>query len=293
MRRSSSKNDENETTMRERVARMIELWEVEINVLEKIVYKNRNQHGRTVYFRKFIRAARYAKYLPGDVLRETFGDASRAIRQAQSDGVVETRSRLIGLLGIIDRSISIATYAEKACSPFQALLSRTYFMPLALMCISLLGRIRSLALHFARCAVYYHSRVLLFLAKRCREKVQCLHDFSIPKCTLLRLCKTGTIRTEKRESIKCDSDRDIDDDASVSVGFNRTSVWTAAIETDMESSSADENEIDERKCDDARDSIASREAIVEVNSDSDDIVESESLKKTKSEHPLDEIFGGF
>ena len=134
-------------------------WNEERRVLQRVVYKNRSQHGRTIYFRKLLYVDRTMRGLDEERTIEIVDDAMLALKGDTRDGFVESTSRLIGLLSVCERSHKMIEAVDKSAKYFHSLIARTFFMPFALVCLASLARLRALSVRFLRVGIHFHSRI--------------------------------------------------------------------------------------------------------------------------------------
>ncbi|CAG8633651.1 5377_t:CDS:2 [Funneliformis caledonium] len=142
-----------------------ELWD-EANILERLYYKNKNQHQRSIYFRKIVEIRRMLKRIKEmeiNVLMSEFlgnfystkisGKAQNTWDQVPSqEMVVFVMNRLICVAFLMNKALG--TFID-TFDTFNALLRQTEFMSFALTCLAILARLNIL------------TRVLLQEIKKC------------------------------------------------------------------------------------------------------------------------------
>ncbi|RIA90700.1 hypothetical protein C1645_822997 [Glomus cerebriforme] len=151
-----------------------ELWD-EANILERLYYKNKNQHQRAGYFRKIIEVRKVLKRIKemeiNELMSEFMGTFySTKIGKIRStwdqvpsqEMVIFIMNRLIGIVLLMNKALNI--YSD-AFNTFNILLRQTEFMSFALACLAILARLNIL------------TRVILEEIKRCygllRNWVEC------------------------------------------------------------------------------------------------------------------------
>ncbi|CAG8439264.1 6547_t:CDS:2 [Diversispora eburnea] len=136
-----------------------ELWE-ELNILERLYYKNKNQHKRTIYFRKIEEVRRITNRFKemniGDLLLEFIGwfygadqdQNKKHQKQKKQWDHIPSRNMGLYVLSRINCAISLMDEALESYldtySNIQLLLRQTEFMTLALTMISILARLNML-----------------------------------------------------------------------------------------------------------------------------------------------------
>ncbi|RHZ47643.1 hypothetical protein Glove_575g22 [Diversispora epigaea] len=136
-----------------------ELWE-ELNILERLYYKNKNQHKRTIYFRKIEEVRRITNRFKemniGDLLLEFIGwfygvdqDQNKKYqKQKKPWDHVPSRNMGLYVLNRINCATSLMDQALESYldtySNIQLLLRQTEFMTLALTMASILARLNML-----------------------------------------------------------------------------------------------------------------------------------------------------
>ncbi|CAG8589937.1 1412_t:CDS:2 [Funneliformis mosseae] len=145
-----------------------ELWD-EANILERLYYKNKNQHQRSIYFRKIVEIRRMLKRIKEmeiNVLMSEFignfystkisGKAQNTWDQVPSqEMVVFVMNRLICVAFLMNKALGTFIDTFEYLSTFNALLRQTEFMSFALTCLAILARLNIL------------TRVLLQEIKKC------------------------------------------------------------------------------------------------------------------------------
>ncbi|CAG8612320.1 14969_t:CDS:2, partial [Cetraspora pellucida] len=131
-----------------------DIW-VEMNILERLYYKNKNQHKRAEYFRKIEEVRRiilrFKEMRIGELMSEFiglfYGNDKNQIHQRKWEYVP---SREISLY-VLNRANCATILMDKALkcyldayTNFRSLLCQAEFMPFALACLSVLARLNML-----------------------------------------------------------------------------------------------------------------------------------------------------
>ena len=66
---------------------MLDTWDLDARILRRVVYKNKNQHGRSVYFRKLQHVERLSRAIRAQDLRCAFDDAAIVSESGAPDGL--------------------------------------------------------------------------------------------------------------------------------------------------------------------------------------------------------------
>ncbi|PKC13479.1 hypothetical protein RhiirA5_396227 [Rhizophagus irregularis] len=157
-------NNFNQLTAQVIIFHKNELWD-EANILERLYYKNKNQHQRAGYFRKIIEVRKFLKRIKEMGINELmsgFIEAfySKKIGKIRStwdqvpsqEMVIFVMNRLIGVVLLMNKALQIF---NDAFNTFSALLRQTEFMSFALACLAILARFNIL------------TRVMLEEIKKC------------------------------------------------------------------------------------------------------------------------------
>ncbi|GES86334.1 hypothetical protein RCL_jg18449.t1 [Rhizophagus clarus] len=127
-----------------------ELWD-EVNILERLYYKNKNQHQRAGYFRKIIEVRKFFKRVKEMEINELMSEFIGAFYSTKIEKIRNTwdqvpsqemvifvMNRLIGVVLLMKKALQILS---DAFSTFGALLRQTEFMSFALACLAILARL--------------------------------------------------------------------------------------------------------------------------------------------------------
>ncbi|CAI2167835.1 9477_t:CDS:2 [Funneliformis geosporum] len=157
-------NNFNQLTSQVIIFQKNEIWD-ESNILERLYYKNKNQHQRSIYFRKIVEIRRILKRIKemeinelmsgfiGNFYSTKIGKTQNTWDQVPSqEMVVFVMNRLICVALLMNKALD--TFID-AFDTFNALLRQTEFMSFALTCLAILARLNIL------------TRVLLEEIKKC------------------------------------------------------------------------------------------------------------------------------
>ncbi|KAI9208240.1 uncharacterized protein BJ171DRAFT_490730 [Polychytrium aggregatum] len=124
-------------------------------IIDRMIYKNRQQHRGTTYLAKFLEVQKYLRRLQAMGLEKLLADALDVMqpnnKKTQSWEAFPSRRylaftlfRMVGSYKLIQKLLECS---EDTYLHFQAVLRQTYFMPLCLIAMSSLARLHILGRH--------------------------------------------------------------------------------------------------------------------------------------------------
>ncbi|KAK1318769.1 hypothetical protein QJS10_CPB04g01213 [Acorus calamus] len=144
------------TNLEERLGSLLGLLRTESGILDRIVYKGKNQHRRCPYFQYLLKVQRDVKLLRSSGLEETLSFLFQVISEKKPPEMVAFFERLkkkntegkynfqLRLLGIARLLSQMVEPILKAASNISYLLARSFFMGFSLTVLAILARLRVL-----------------------------------------------------------------------------------------------------------------------------------------------------
>ncbi|XP_019419667.1 PREDICTED: uncharacterized protein LOC109330097 isoform X2 [Lupinus angustifolius] len=140
-----------------RVTSMLILLQSECGVLQRLVYKNKNQHRRCSYFQRLLKVRRDLKLLQSANIEELVTSCFLVLkgdRPKQKVHLLESLKRrkcdngkhnfMERLLGVARLLAEMVEPILKAATEMSVLFARTFFMPFSVILMALLARLRVL-----------------------------------------------------------------------------------------------------------------------------------------------------
>ncbi|KAH9613026.1 hypothetical protein KSS87_019856 [Heliosperma pusillum] len=140
-----------------RLKTFVSQLQVENGILDRIVYKNKNQHRRCSYFQYLLKVRRNLKILGSIHMEELLDCCFNVItgRKAKAKAhfleTLKKRKCDSGTFNFMERLLGVARLLSEMVEPIlktaieiSTLLARTFFMGFSLMILALLGRLRVL-----------------------------------------------------------------------------------------------------------------------------------------------------
>ncbi|XVF03928.1 hypothetical protein REPUB_Repub05bG0035700 [Reevesia pubescens] len=150
-------DSEIDSTKEEKLKSLLGKLEVECGILERIVYKNKNQHRRSSYFQYLLKVRRGLRLLKSANLEELLSSCFQVItgkRPKQKVQLLESLKRrkydagkpnfMERLLGAARLLSQIVEPMLRAATEVSTLLARSFFMGFSLTVLALLARLRVL-----------------------------------------------------------------------------------------------------------------------------------------------------
>ncbi|GMJ10345.1 hypothetical protein like AT1G50910 [Hibiscus trionum] len=141
----------------EKLKSLLGQLEVECGIFERIVYKNKNQHRRSLYFQYLLKVRRDLRLLKSANLEELLNSCFLVItgkRPKQKVQLLESLKRRkidVGKPNFMERLLGVARLLSQIVEPMlraatevSTLLARSFFMGFSLTVLSLLARLRVL-----------------------------------------------------------------------------------------------------------------------------------------------------
>nr|GMC52511.1 uncharacterized protein LOC109181972 [Ipomoea batatas]GMC54630.1 uncharacterized protein LOC109181972 [Ipomoea batatas] len=160
-------------TVEQRLKSFLSQLQSEFGILDRIVYKNKNQHRRCSYFQYLMKVRRDLRLLksanPGEIFSASF-DVIHGKRPKQKVQLLESLKKkrrtdsnkhnfLDRLLGVAHLLSQMAEPILKAATQVSTLLARSFFMGFSLTVLALLARIRVLVQQMLLDVVFVFNRV--------------------------------------------------------------------------------------------------------------------------------------
>nr|GMD39722.1 uncharacterized protein LOC109181972 [Ipomoea batatas] len=159
-------------TVEQRLKSFLSQLQLEFGILERIVYKNKNQHRRCSYFQYLMKVRRDLRLLksanPEEIFSASF-DVIHGKRPKQKVQLLESLKRrrtnsnkhnfLDRLLGVARLLSQMTEPMLKAATQVSTLLARSFFMGFSLTVLALLARIRVLVQQMLLDVVFVFNRV--------------------------------------------------------------------------------------------------------------------------------------
>ncbi|XP_031119725.1 uncharacterized protein LOC116022946 [Ipomoea triloba] len=160
-------------TVEQRLKSFLSQLQSEFGILDRIVYKNKNQHRRCSYFQYLMKVRRDLRLLksanPEEIFSASF-DVIHGKRPKQKVQLLESLKKkrrtdsnkhnfLDRLLGVAHLLSQMAEPMLKAATQVSTLLARSFFMGFSLMVLALLARIRVLVQQMLLDVVFVFNRV--------------------------------------------------------------------------------------------------------------------------------------
>nr|GLL36527.1 uncharacterized protein LOC109181972 [Ipomoea trifida] len=159
-------------TVEQRLKSFLSQLQSEFGILERIVYKNKNQHRRCSYFQYLMKVRRDLRLLkstnPEEIFSASF-DVINGKRPKQKVQLLESLKRrrtnsnkhnfLDRLLGVARLLSQMTEPMLKAATQVSTLLARSFFMGFSLTVLALLARIRVLVQQMLLDVVFVFNRV--------------------------------------------------------------------------------------------------------------------------------------
>ncbi|KAJ4982357.1 hypothetical protein NE237_033194 [Protea cynaroides] len=158
---SNSKSDyhmgEEDTNLEERLKSFLVQLQTESGILERLIYKGKNQHRRSLYFQYLLKVRRDVKLLQsarlGDILKHLF-PLINGNKPSQSVHLLESLKRRKvdrGKANFLERLLGVARLLSEMVEPMlkaaveiSSLLARSFFMGFSQTILALLARLRVL-----------------------------------------------------------------------------------------------------------------------------------------------------
>ncbi|KAE9598403.1 hypothetical protein Lalb_Chr15g0080391 [Lupinus albus] len=144
-------------TIEARITSMLTLLQSEYGVLQRMVYKNKNQHRRCFYFQRLLKVRRDLRLLQsakveelvtscvlvikGDRPKQKLHHLESLKRRKHSSGKHNFMERLLGVACLLTE---MAEPILKAATEMSVLFARTFFMGFSVTLMALLARLRVL-----------------------------------------------------------------------------------------------------------------------------------------------------
>nr|XP_023886792.1 uncharacterized protein LOC111998905 [Quercus suber] len=144
-------------TLEQRLTSMLGQLQVECGILERMVYKNKNQHRRCLYFQYLLKVRRDIRLLQSAKLEELVGSCFLVItgkrpkqkvhlleslkRRKCDGGKYNFMERLLGAARLLSQMVEPML---KAATEISILLARSFFIGFSLTILALLARLRVL-----------------------------------------------------------------------------------------------------------------------------------------------------
>ncbi|KAM3696480.1 hypothetical protein ACB098_06G042100 [Castanea mollissima] len=144
-------------TLEQRLTSMLGQLQVECGILERMVYKNKNQHRRCLYFQYLLKVRRDIRLLQSAKLEEIVGSCFLVItgkrpkqkvhlleslkRRKCDGGKYNFMERLLGAARLLSQMVEPML---KAATEISILLARSFFIGFSLTILALLARLRVL-----------------------------------------------------------------------------------------------------------------------------------------------------
>nr|GMD46357.1 uncharacterized protein LOC109181972 [Ipomoea batatas] len=159
-------------TVEQRLKSFLSQLQSEFGILDRIVYKNKNQHRRCSYFQYLMKVRRDLRLLksanPEEIFSASF-DVINGKRPKQKVQLLESLKRrrtnsnkhnfLDRLLGVAHLLSQMTEPMLKAATQISTLLARSFFMGFSLTVLALLARIRVLVQQMLLDVVFVFNRV--------------------------------------------------------------------------------------------------------------------------------------
>ncbi|KAF3327715.1 hypothetical protein FCM35_KLT07833 [Carex littledalei] len=164
----------------ERLRSLITKLQSELSVLDRVVYKNKNQHRRSRYFQYLLKVRRDLKLLEAAKLSQILNalfpiiDGKRAAERALRPSQVKKQStgakysyheRLLGVARLL---------SELFYSQISLLLAKSFFVGFSTMVLALLGRIRVIVQQMLLDVVMVFNKVSEI--SQCKQTVKLIED---------------------------------------------------------------------------------------------------------------------
>ncbi|XP_043688374.1 uncharacterized protein LOC122639573 isoform X2 [Telopea speciosissima] len=148
---------QDDANLEERLKSFLVQLQTESGILERLIYKGKNQHRRCLYFQYLLKVRRDVRLLKsallGDILKHLF-QLINGIKPSQAVHLLESLKRrkvdkgkpnfLERLLGVARLLSEMVEPMVKAAIEISTLLARSFFMGFALTILALLARLRVL-----------------------------------------------------------------------------------------------------------------------------------------------------
>ncbi|CAK9321856.1 unnamed protein product [Citrullus colocynthis] len=143
--------------LQEKLASMLDQLHLESGILQKMIYKNKNQHRRSSYFRYLLQVRRDLRLLQAAKLEELISscfqviDGKKPKQKIHSLESLKRRKCEVGKYNFMERLLGTARLLSqmvepvfKAATEISILLARTFFTGFCFVILALLARIRVL-----------------------------------------------------------------------------------------------------------------------------------------------------
>ncbi|KAK9735774.1 hypothetical protein RND81_04G227000 [Saponaria officinalis] len=159
-------------------------FEVENGILDRVIYKNKNQHRRCSYFQYLLKVRRNLKLLHSIHVEELLDSCFNVItgKKAKAKAhFLETLKRRKcdgGNFNFLERLLGVARLLSEMVEPIlktaieiSILLARTFFMGFSVMILALLGRVRVLVQQMLLDVVSLYNKVTSVAQKKQSIKI--------------------------------------------------------------------------------------------------------------------------
>eukprot|EP00941_MAST-03F_sp_MAST-3F-sp1_P002667 g2667.t1 len=136
-------------------------WTSELALLKRLVFKNKNQHRNTIYYRKLCKVCRCASKFDVDKFRTTALEIEEIKKTASQKSIepIVVRNLLGAVVKLANCLHSVSLSCKENARPFHALIAQTYFMPFALVILSVFGRIFAVSNELLKSLVIEHALI--------------------------------------------------------------------------------------------------------------------------------------
>uniref|UniRef100_A0A1D1ZHZ3 Uncharacterized protein yceH n=1 Tax=Anthurium amnicola TaxID=1678845 RepID=A0A1D1ZHZ3_9ARAE len=223
----------------------------ESGILDRMIYKNKNQHRRCSYFQSLLKVRRDVRLLLSVGLEEILNSAFQVIhgknpsqrlyllerlKERHSGGKHNFQERLLGVTRLLSQMVEPIL---RAAIQISSLLARTFFMAFSLTILSLLARLRVLVQQMLVDTVSVFNRVTSVSQKRHTVKltkngVEAFREYYPPSWDVISLdCSWQGDKFVLLEGTQVSMRKEIDEDLGV-VSLEGSDIQYETLEASIE-----------------------------------------------------------